>query len=103
MPKNIQNRYTYRILYYVLNGVEFTAPSVVNSVILSCVIPVVLLTLFLFALTIKNTKKITYLMFKIRKKEFKIRIYPRKFIANHRAIYVMIVFIIAILFVYIWI
>ena len=51
-----------QILYYVLNGVEYTAPSVVNSVILSCVIPVVLLTLFLFALTIKNTKKITYLI-----------------------------------------
>ena len=88
-----------QILYYLLSGVEYTAPSIVNSVILSCVIPVVLLAIFLFALTIKNTKKITYLMLKIRKKEFKIRIYPRKFIANHRAIYVTIVYIIAILFV----
>ena len=86
-----------QILYYVLNGVEYTAPSVVNSVILSCIIPVVLLTLFLFALTIKSTKKITYLMIKIRKREFKIQIYPIKFIIKHRVIYVTLVFIIAII------
>lgn len=88
-----------QIIYYVLNGVEYTAPSVINNVIFSCSIPIILLCAILCSFTVKKTRKSTYLILKIRKKEIKIQIYPAKLIANHRAIYTIIVFIIATIFV----
>lgn len=86
-----------QILYYALNGVEYTAPSIINNVIFSCIIPVILLCIILYAFTIKSTRRNTYLMLKIKNKEFKLQIYPIKIIANHRAIYTTIVLLIAII------
>jgi len=87
-----------QILYYLLNGVENTAPSVVNNVISSCIIPLILTVTLLYAVTIKKTKKNTYINLKIRKKSFNIKIYPLDFIANHKRRYVAIVLLIALIF-----
>ncbi len=86
-----------QLLFYISNGVEYTAPSVVNNVIFSCIIPVVILSIILVALTVKKTRRNTYLMLKIRKKKMKIQLYPVKIIANHRVKYTILVFIIAII------
>ncbi len=88
-----------QLLFYISNGVEYTAPSVVNNVIFSCIIPIILLCLILVAFTIKNTRRNTYLILKIRRKEMKIQLYPIKIIANHRVKYTISVVIIAIIFV----
>lgn len=57
-----------QIVYYLLNGVEYTAPSVVNNVLFTCIIPVLLLCIALYALTARRTKKKTYIILKIKKK-----------------------------------
>lgn len=87
-----------QILYYILNGVENTAPSVINNVISSCIIPVILVLAILYAVTTNKTKKDTYIILKIRKKTLKIRIYPLRFIADHKRRYVTIVFFLALVF-----
>ena len=46
-----------QIVYYVLNGVESAAPSVVKGVIETAAIPTILLWLMLCIPTVKNVKK----------------------------------------------
>ncbi len=94
---NYPNQEFDQILYYLVNGVEHTSESVVNNVIFSCIIPVVILFTILYVLTFSNDKK--KLFIKRRKKDYKIQIYPIEFIANHKAVYALIVFVIAMLFV----
>lgn len=86
-----------QIIFYLLNGVEGTAPSVVNTTILACMIPIALICTLLYALTISKTKKQMYFIFKFRSKEFKIPIYPIKLIARHKKIYLAVVLLIAII------
>lgn len=80
-----------QIIFYLLNGIEYTSPSVINAVIFKCIIPVGLLCIFLYILTISKTKKQMYITIQIRSREFKIPIYPIKIIAKHKKIYILVI------------
>lgn len=84
-----------QIVYYVLNGVESAAPSVVKGVIETAAIPTILLWLMLCIPTVKNVKKTRHINIKIKSKTYKIQVFPVKFISNHKRIYIFIVFVIA--------
>lgn len=84
-----------QIVYYVLNGVESAAPSVVKGVIATAAIPTILLWLMLCIPTVKNVKKTRHINIKIKSKTYKIQVFPVKFISNHKRIYIFIVFVIA--------
>lgn len=84
-----------QIVYYVLNGVESAAPSVVKGVIATAAIPTILLWLMLCIPTVKNVKKTRHINIKIKSKTYKIQVFPVKFISNHKTIYIFIVFVIA--------
>lgn len=86
-----------QIIYYLLNGVENTSPSVIKSVIGYCIIPLILLCTFLCIISLQKTKNNIYLILKTKKKQVKIQIYPIKIIANHRKIYLTIVFLTALI------
>lgn len=86
-----------QILFYLFSGVEHTAGSVVDSVIIACIVPVVLLTLVLWIPTTKLTKTDNYIVLKFRKKEFKIRIYPCNIIRRFKKTYILLIFLIAII------
>lgn len=62
-----------QLLFYAFNGVEHTAPTVVNSVISTCIIPVLVATIIIWLTTQES-----------------------KFIAKHKKIYVIIIYIVAI-------
>ena len=83
------------ILYSAFNGLEHTAPDVINKIIETCIIPVVLLTIVLAALTIKDSKNQITMYIKTKKREIKKRIFPINIIANHRIIYILFVLIVA--------
>lgn len=85
-----------QIVYYAQNGAQTTAPSVINSVIVSCSIPIILLTGLLWLFTIRDSKKNIFLIVKIKKNKHKIQIFPIKPISNHKIIYLVIIFVIAI-------
>ncbi len=84
-----------QIVYYVLNGVESAAPSVVKGVIETAAIPTILLWLMLCIPTVKNVKKTRHINIKIKSKTYKIQVFPVKFISNHKRIYIFILFVIA--------
>lgn len=84
-----------QILYYLLTGVENTAPVVVNNVIYSCSIPVILLSILLYMLTHGKEEKKHYLIIKTKKRKGEFQIYPINIIIKHRAWYTAIVFLIA--------
>lgn len=76
-----------QLLFYALNGAEHTAPTVVNNVIGTCIIPVVLLTAIIWIPVTEFKKDI-----KIKN----LQIYPCKFILKHKKIYLALIYIIAI-------
>lgn len=88
-----------QIIYYLLNGVENTSPSVIKNIISSCMIPLIATCTILCIISIQKTKNIIYLILKNKNKKIKIQIYPIKIIAKHRKIYLTIVFLIAIIMV----
>lgn len=84
------------ILFYLFNGVEHTSTNVVNHVIMSCFLPVILLTIVLYIPTIRSDKK-KILKVTMKQKEYNIQVFPVKFISNHRKIYLTIILIIALI------
>ena len=85
-----------QVVFYIFSGIQHTSPSVVNSVLSSCVLPVVLVTLILWLPTTNFTKTKNYIILKIRKKEIKLLIYPIQFILKYKKIYILIISLIAI-------
>jgi len=75
-----------QLLFYAFNGAEHTAPTVVNNVLATCVVPVILLTAIIW-LPITEFKK----TLKIKEKQ----LYPSKYIIRNKKKYLTIVFIIA--------
>lgn len=97
--KEYPNQDFDQIIYYALNGAENTAPSVIDSVLVSCIIPTAALWGLLWLFTIEKIKKNIILIIKFRNKTHRIQMYPIKAISKHRVRYTIIVFIIGILFV----
>ena len=85
-----------QILYYLLNGVEHTAPNVTNNILADCLAPVILMTAGLYFLAGKNIKSNLILKIRIRKKKAKIQLYPIKLISKHRILYSMLIYIVAV-------
>ena len=82
------------ILFYMFNGAEHTSPDVINNVIKSCIVPVFILTGILILLTISTVKNKLVLNIKTKKKNHKMQIFPIK----HKAIYISIIFIFALIY-----
>ena len=87
-----------QIIFYMLNGAEYTSPDVINNVIKSCAIPFIIVLAILGMLAIKNTKNKINIELNIRKKKLNIQLYPIELIRKHRRIYLIIVFAIAIIY-----
>lgn len=85
------------ILFTLFNGVEYAAPGVVNSILVACVIPVILLFVILYVPTIRITKSKVYLYVKLKNKQKRLQIYPINIINKHRVIYIILIFIIALI------
>jgi len=83
-----------QLVFYLFSGVEHTSPEVVNSVISDCIVPVIVIMLIIAFPITEFTKNRTYIILKIRKKEFKIKIYK---MITHKKIYILIIYIIAII------
>lgn len=75
-----------QLLFYAFNGAEHTAPSVVNNVLGTCVLPVILLTAIIWIPITKIKKTII-----IKKKQ----IYPNEFVLRHKKVYLAIIYVIA--------
>lgn len=77
-----------QLVFYMFNGAEHTAPTVVNDVIFKCAAPVILLTAIIWLPTIEFKKT-----FKIKN----IQLLPCNFIVKHKKIYLATIYIIAII------
>lgn len=95
--KNYPEQTFDQILFYLFSGVEHTSVAVVNSVIKACLKPVVIIAFLIWLPTKRIIKTSNYITIKIRKKTFKIKIFPFDIIRLHRGIYLTIIYIISIL------
>lgn len=84
------------ILYAFTIGTEKTSPNVVINIILSCIIPFSITLIILILPIIKKVKNKLYLELSVRKRKFKLQLYPIKATSNHRIIYIFLIYIISI-------
>lgn len=86
-----------QVLYYALNGVETAAPTVINSVIAVCIVPVGVLSMLLYIFTIRDVEIKRYCTYKFKGKDKKIQIFPIKITAYHRKKYLIVVTLVALI------
>ena len=85
-----------QIIFYICSGITHTSPAVTESIIKSCLRPVILITLILWLPTSKLVKEEKYVNVITKKSERKLQVYPIPFIRNHRKLYLSILYLIAI-------
>lgn len=84
-----------QILFYLMNGAEYTSPNVVKSIIKSCLVPFIIVLSLLCLISRKESKRNINISVSIKKRKAKIQLYPIKFMEKHRKLYLILVFIIA--------
>ncbi len=82
------------ILFYMLNGAEYTSPSVINNVIKFCIVPIIILTCLFFIPLIESVKNKLVLNIKCKEKKHVVQLFPIK----HKALYLTVIFIFSFLF-----
>lgn len=85
------------IIYTLSTGVEHSSSDVINSILLKCSIPLILLFSLLILPTIKKTKKPITFKFHFKGNEKTAQLFPIRKTSDHRAIYVAVVFIVALI------
>lgn len=86
-----------QVIYYLSSGIQNTSPDVIKTIINSNIKAVILIFLILCIPIINNSKSSIYLKIKTKQSERKIQIYPITAIINHRMLYSVSIFLIAII------
>jgi len=95
---NYANQDFDQIMYYLLNGIESTAPSMTNAIIADCLGPIVIVLGIVYLLTIKRTRANIVCRLRIKNKNINIKLFPIGFISKHKKLFVSVMCVFAIIY-----